>query len=140
VIQIYLLSVLCNLVAGFLFLYGDAFGGRVAEGEKKHGVFSGAFMLVVGVASILTGFLKLLTPIGSPAILGDLLPALTGMASGFMLTYSFYRDRNAEDGERQHNSRLERIGEDLLKYKRPIGIACIVVATLHFILPRALFL
>jgi hypothetical protein len=70
-------------------------------------------------------------------ILGDLLPALGGIAAGFILIFSFYRKHSSKV---ENEGRLDRIGDIFLRYKKMTGIALIVIAALHFLFPAALFL
>ncbi|MCL2609116.1 MAG: hypothetical protein FWD94_04340 [Treponema sp.] len=137
-LQIYLLSVLCNGLAGFLFVYGDG----SFEGKPESKPLGGAFTMLVGILSAVTGFLKLLIPVERPLLIGDLLPALAGILAGFMLVYGFYRGRKIgeEAAGLESGGRMETFGDVLLLRKKPVGIACIVIAVLHFILPGALFL
>jgi len=135
-LQLYFLSILCNGLAGFLFVYGDAFEGRPAENNLKSPSFNGGFRLIVGIVTAVTGLLKLLAPVRVP-ILGDLLPAVAGIVAGFMLVYGFYRDHSTRtDAE----GKIDRVGNVFLQYKKQVGIACIVIAVLHFLFPGALFL
>ena len=133
-LQLYFLSILCNGLAGFLFLYGDAFEGKSVESKSSY--FNGGFRLIVGIVTAVTGLLKLLAPVRVP-ILGDLLPAAAGLVAGFMLVYGFYREQGSGDDD---GGNVDRIGGLFLKQKKPIGIACIAIAALHFLFPYALFL
>jgi len=135
-LQLYFLSILCNGLAGFLFLYGDTFESRSAESGSRTPSLNGGFRLIVGIVTVVTGLLKLLAPVRVP-ILGDLLPAVAGVVAGFMLVYGFYRDHaSGGDGE----GKMDRVGNVLLQHKKQVGIACLVVAVLHFLFPHALFL
>jgi len=134
-LQLYFLSILCNGLAGFLFVYGDAFESKSADGNSK-AAFKGGFRLIVGIITAVTGLLKLLAPVRVP-ILGDLLPAVAGIVAGFMLMYGFYRDHNPGSDD---EGKIDRVGNVFLQYKKQIGIACMVVAALHFLFPHALFL
>jgi uncharacterized membrane protein len=76
---------------------------------------------------------------GSSSIyfLGDLLPALAGLAAGFILMFSFYRERSAiVDTEEKINS----LGDAFLQYKKAAGIVILAISLLHFFFPTALFL
>ena len=128
---------MCNGIAGFLFVYGDAFEGKDADGNPKQSSFAGGFRLIVGIVAAVTGILKLLAPVRGVPILGDLLPALAGMLAGFMLVYGFYRDNVSKSDDA---GKLDMFGGALIVYKKPIGIACIAVAVLHFLFYGALFL
>ena len=135
-LQLYFLSIMCNGIAGYLFAYGDAYENRSVEDGLKSPTFGGGFRLIVGLVSVITGFLKLLLPVRVP-ILGDLFPAVVGIAAGFILLYEFYSDHGSRSsGE----GKLERIGDVLLKHKKPMGFVCMAAAVLHFLFPRALFL
>ncbi|MCL2192556.1 MAG: hypothetical protein FWB78_04070, partial [Treponema sp.] len=106
------------------------------ESGSRSPSFSGGFRLIIGIITAVTGLLKLLAPVRVP-ILGDLLPAVAGIVAGFMLVYGFYRDHGSgTDSE----GKIDSVGNMLLQFKRQIGIACIVIAVLHFLFPNALFL
>jgi len=128
---------LCNGIAGFLFVYGDAFEGKSDDGLKSSS-FAGGFKLIVGIIAAVTGILKLFDPVREQVpILGDLVPAVTGIVAGFMLVYGFYRDNVSKADD---SGKLDMAGNVLILYKKPIGIACIAVAVLHFLFYGALFL
>ena len=136
-IQLYFLSIVFNGLAGFLFIFGDAEGDDSAERGKKFAFIGSGFRLIIGILAAITGILKLLYPMMGIPVLGDLLPALAGLTAGFMLIFSFYRERSANvDSE----EKINRFGEVVLHYKRVIGIALLAVALLHFLFPPALFL
>jgi len=136
-LQLYFLSILCNGIAGSLFVFGDTLGDGTAEGGTKPPSFNGGFRLIVGIVAFVTGFLKLLAPVRGIAILGDLLPAAAGMVSGFMLIYGFWRGNGSGLGG---EGRLEVVGDTLLRFKKQIGVVCIAAAVLHFLFYQALFL
>jgi len=138
-LQLYFLSIVCNALAGFMLAYGDAPGGEPrdgAPGDRKMPFLSGGFRLIVGIVTAVTGFLKLLAPVRVP-ILGDLLPAAAGMAAGFLLVYTFYREQASGSDV---DGVVGRAGGSLLRYRKPVGIACMAAAALHFLFPYALFL
>ena len=139
-LQLYFLSILFNGLAGFLISYGDSFEVGSGDGGVKTSSAGGSFRLIVGILAAATGFLKLLAPVRVP-ILGDLLPAIAGLAAGFILLYGFHRDRaSANSGDDDGGGRLDLVGDALLRYRKPIGIACMAAAALHFLFPYALFL
>jgi len=137
-IQLYVLSIVCNGLAGYvLFLDDDSIN------EKTIFSLSGStFHLVLGILSAVTGVLKLLSPIPHNItstqgiiILGDLVPALAGLAAGLMLIFGIYRQNmSAKSGE------LDRLGVSLLAFRKPIGLGLIAVALVHFLFPQILFL
>ena len=135
-IQLYFLSIVFNGLAGFLFVFGDLGGSDSAEDNKKVSFVGSGFRLIIGILALITGILKLLSPM-EVLIFGDLLPALAGITAGFMLIYGFYRERSSNvDSE----EKINRLGETVLHYKKAIGILLLASALLHFLLPRALFL
>jgi len=137
-IQLYLLSIVCNAFAGYVFFAGS-------EGENEYSSGSGSlprfpvnnpsFFLVLGIISLVTGVLKLLSPsLDGLLILGDLLPAAGGIVAGLMLIFGIYRQNTAGSGE------LERIGVNLLTFRKPIGLGLFIITLIHFLFPKALFL
>jgi hypothetical protein len=130
--QLYLLSVLCNGLAGYVLFSGN-------ENDSENARFSiktPTFHLVLGILSAVTGVLKLLSPSfdGIP-IIGDLIPVAAGLVAGLMLIFGIYRqDLSAKAGE------LDRLGISLLAFRRPIGLGLMAISLLHFLFPQALFL
>ena len=92
--------------------------------------------LVVGILSVLTGIMKLLSPIQFDVpLVGDLLPSLGGIASGFVLLLDWFQKRT--DTEIALPELIHNLYTDGRKY---LGIFCIITACLHFLFPRVLFL
>jgi TctA family transporter len=83
------------------------------------------------------GFLKLLVrsaPNDVPVV-GDLLPALAGLAMGASLLVQVLREKSDLPGEA-----ISKVEKAALAYRVPLGLAGLAVAVLHFLLPGALFL
>jgi hypothetical protein len=141
-VQLYFLSIVFNGLSGFLFIFGDFGGNNSAEGDKKFSFIGDGFRLVIGILAAVTGILKLFAPMkyeGSSTIyiLGDLLPALAGLAAGFILMFSFYREHSVQvDSEEKING----LGDTFLQYKKAAGIVILIIALLHFLFYGALFL
>jgi len=136
-IQLYFLSIVINGLAGFLFIFGEMGKNDSAENSGKFSFVSDGFLLVIGILSGITGILKLLSPMKGLPILGDLLPAVAGVAAGFMLIFGFYREHSSEvDTE----GSVSRFGEAILHYKKPVGIVLLASAALHFLFPEAFLL
>jgi len=136
-VQLYFLSIVFNGLAGFLFVFADLGGGDSAENTTKFSFIGSGFRLVIGILAAVLGLLKLLSPMAGIPILGDLLPAIAGIAAGFILIFGFYRERSPSvDSEESIN----RFGEVALHYKKAVGIALLAAALLHFLFPSALFL
>ena len=141
-VQLYFLAIVFNGLAGFLFVFGDLGGGDSAENNAKFSFVGSGFRLIIGILAAIIGILKLLLPMGEAGkvglpILGDLLPAIMGLAAGFMLIFGFYRERSSHVNSEE---KINRFGEIALHYKKAVGIALLVSALLHFLFPSALFL
>jgi hypothetical protein len=129
-IQFYFLSVLLNAVAGLILVNEGGEGDRIFEGD-----INDTFKLIIGVASLATGLLKLLSATeGDIPIVGDLVPALTGLISGFILCFDYYASNSTLDV--QPNS----IAMFFMGSKKLFGLAAIAAALLHFLFPKVLFL
>lgn len=146
-LQFYFLSILLNLVTGLVLFCEkdrtqDDFGFSSEPEETSSGnpildlMESKNFKLVLGVLSVLVGLLKLLSVVqdGVPVV-GDLLPAVAGLVGGFCVLLQFYMETNSIDYV--PNGLIQKLFVDS---RRTIGICCLVVATLHFVFPRAIFL
>jgi hypothetical protein len=136
-VQLYFLSILCNGLIGLLFIFGEFGENSTIEGSMKKSLFGGGFRLVFGIIAASIGILKLLSPYEGMPIFGDLIPALAGIVSGFLLIFAFYRENSTKV---ENEGALNQIAEVFLHYKKISGIALLVVAALHFLFPRAFFL
>jgi uncharacterized membrane-anchored protein len=137
--QFYFLSIVFNGLAGFLFVFEDSRADNSAENNRKLSVIGDGFRLILGILAAITGILKLLLPMGGIPILGDLVPALAGIAAGFILIYSFYRERSAESID-DNQEKINHLGEIFLHHRKTTGIILLASAVLHFLFPRAFFL
>ena len=137
-IQLYFLSIVFNGLTGFLLMMGETGDSGTIESSIKFSPFSGGFRLILGILTTLTGMLKLLSPVEKQVpILGDFLPALAGIAAGFILIFGFYREHSTRV---DREGRLDRIGDTFLQYKKIAGIVLLVISGLHFLFPNAFFL
>ena len=68
-------------------------------------------------------------------MIGDFLPALSGLALGGVLLLDFFKERG-EDGSEIVSISSEKFEAILLKNKKYIGIAGILTAILHFLMPN----
>jgi len=137
-IQLYVLTIFCCGLAGYVL-----FSGKDSEFDKAPVLMnSPTFYLVLGILSTITGVLKLLSPLPSSQdairgvlIFGDLLPAAAGIVAGLVLIFGLYRqDTHAKEGE------LDRIGTNLLAFRKPIGLGLMAVSLVHFIFGELIFL
>ena len=136
-LQFYFLSILLNTVTGLVLLFTDRNETElVSEGKVPAIVHDETFRLVLGVLTSVTGFFKLLTAVrGDVPVIGDLFPALAGLAGGFTLLYEFYKTRSTIEQENLHP-----IIQKIVSSKRYVGVACIFAACFHFLFPTILFL
>ena len=136
-LQFYFLSILLNLIMGFILLFADKDDVESFHGIKMPEIaYDETFRLIVGILSGITGFFKLLTAVrGDVPVIGDLFPALVGLAGGFTLLYEFYRSRSSIEEDT-----LPPFVQKIVSSKRYVGIACIIAAVLHFLFPTILFL
>jgi hypothetical protein len=91
----------------------------------------------IGIAAFVVGFLKLLirsNPADVPVV-GDLLPALAGLAMGAGLILGIFRERTKVSAET-----VDNLEKTVMTYRVPLGIAGLVISALHFLVPGALFL
>ncbi|MDR1618980.1 MAG: hypothetical protein LBS06_08070, partial [Treponema sp.] len=106
-IQFYFLSILFNLVSGYLLVTDRPEAEESVESSLKFPVNSGTLKLILGILTALTGLLKLLSSVeGDVPVAGDLLPALTGMVAGVVLVFSYYREQSTLETEG-----VKRMGE-----------------------------
>ena len=132
-IQLYFLSILCNGLCGYIL-----FTGKENNGEKtlQLSFNNPTFHLVLGILSAVIGLLKLLSPFEGIAILGDLIPAGAGIISGLLLVFGIYR----QDIDIDSPGTISRFAITLLSFKKTVGLILIVIAVVHFLFPKALFL
>jgi len=132
--QFYFLSILSNIVAG-LTLAGDYLGEKMPFlASFKNLRANRPATVTIGVVAIIIGIIKLivLSPGESIPVVGDLLPALTGIAVGGILLVEAFRQRVESQGES-----LKKISAAVLTYRVPVGIAGVVIAVVHFLFPGA---
>ncbi|MDR2483814.1 MAG: hypothetical protein LBD55_00270 [Treponema sp.] len=136
-IQFYFLSVLCNALAGYMLISTDEKSGIGAmEAHLKISPGDDTFRLVLGIVAIITGFFKLLSVIqGDIPVVGDLIPAVFGFASGSILVFAYYRKTSTIDSDT--HTLLELF---LAYHKKRIGFLAIGAAILHFLFPQALLI
>ena len=136
-IQIYLLSVLTNLLSG-LILSAEHYSERFPGFASVRDFFAGkpGVRVAVGIITFLTGFLKLLTVTkGDVPVVGDFFPALSGLILGLSLLFDRYKEKSTVESKA-----LERADALLLRHKSIYGSVGIVIAALHFLMPRIVLL
>jgi hypothetical protein len=135
--QIYLLSVLTNVLAGVALSVGGM-------DEKLHlsSVFNrelmqnDGFRLGLGIVTFVVGFFKLLSVSeGDVPVVGDIVPAISGLVLGMILLLQYYRGRSNVSSPFVDN--LDKIfGQNSAVF----GTVGILIGILHFLLHRVLFL
>ena len=134
-LQFYFLSIVLNALAGYFLLTGE--GDRILELKGGFSLRDETLKLVLGILSVLTGLLKILSPIeGDLPVLGDLIPAAAGFITGFILIFEYYKNRSSVDNS-EHTENIDRV---LIGNKKIIGVVSIVAAVLHFLFPKVLLL
>lgn len=137
-IQFYLLSVLLNLITGLLLISAKEIPKDAIETSANGFLFfeTKNFRLIIGILAVFIGIMKFLSVFGNDFVFfGDLLPALAGIVGGVSLLYEYYIASSSVTVSL--NPFFENI---FVKGHRYVGVACVLVAILHFIFPRVLFL
>jgi hypothetical protein len=137
VAQFYLLSVLTTITAG-LTLAGDWFAEKVSFlASFKKLRENRTAQTVLAIITIVVGLVKLvvLSPGEHVPVVGDILPALAGVALGALMLIEVHRLRVEGRSEP-----LERLSKTVLTYRVPVGIAGAVIGFLHFLVPGAVIL
>jgi hypothetical protein len=129
--QMYLVSVVLNLLGGLLLLAPRVKDESVRTLVQKPGVRA-----TVAVLAIIAGVAKLIlrAPSDHVPIVGDLLPALAGIAVGAVLlgdAQASGKDAVEPAGWFRRNAPVLRV---------PVAIAGIAAAVAHFIFPGAVIL
>ncbi|MDR2371037.1 MAG: hypothetical protein LBD71_06125 [Treponema sp.] len=135
-IQFYFLSILFNVLSGFILFTEDGEGGNPLEERIKLPVNNEIFRLVLGILTLATGLLKLLSSVqGDIPVIGDLVPAVMGFLTGFILIFSYYDEHASTD-----EGKFRKFGAVVLRNQKWIGLAAMTAAVLHFLFPQALLL
>ena len=129
-LQFYFLSIFLNVVAGYLLFFWD--DSPSSEGKSEFALQGDTVILVTGILSLLTGLVKIFSPIGGKLpVIGDLIPAVAGVICGLVLLFGFYRRRTSIIDSEQ----TQKIDGILAGNKRLLGGVAFVVAALHFLFP-----
>jgi len=138
-IQLYFLSILCNCLCGYILFSGDNNDAETSiDKNMRFSLNNPAYHLILGIVTIFTGVMKLLSPtMGTLPILGDLVPSLSGICAGLLMIFGIYRRENAVS---ETSGTFERLCESLLRFRKQIGIGLFVIALLHFLFPTAFFI
>ena len=136
-VQFYFLSICLNIVGGLILAaphFSERFPGISKFREyifDKPGLRIGLFtsLLLIGVMKIIS------VSTGDVIIVGDFLPALTLLISGFTMLIEYIYENNESE-----NGFLKKMNSIFVKHASITGIAALVAGCLHFIFPTVLFL
>lgn len=135
-IQLYFLSILCNALCGFILFAGIE---NPSADNTRFSINNPTFYLVLGIVTLVTGVLKLLSPVLEKVyILGDLVPAVAGIVAGIVIISGF--SRKEKTTEEPKSGTLDNFAKGLLAFRKPLGITLLAVALIHFLFPKLLFL
>ena len=142
--QIYFLSIISNLIAGLALISGENKDTQ-EEGVFHLGVFLNIlrdkkFRLILGIIAIAAGVLKLLSPAEGIILLGDLLPAAAGIASGLILFFDNFGKSKTYDSEDIAIEDKKQGLSFLFRNRKLIGFAAIAAAIIHFLFPGVFLL
>ena len=160
-LQFYFLSVLLNALTGIVLVFATDFLSKDAaknsypssdddfmfepvddtkSDSDKTQFFGDSFLddmtfrLVLGILTAFMGFMKLFVSLGgSYPVLDDLLPALAGIAGGFLILIE-YLVVNRDD-----IILPDPIETVCTSGRTIVGYYCIGAAVIHFVLPRLVF-
>lgn len=134
--QLYLLTVLTNVLAGLALATGFLTERFERFSEYTDFMSNSIYRIVLALVSLLIGIINLFpTYSGDIAVLGDLFPSLAGIATGILLLTEYLSSRKNEQV-----SKTVEIAEKVEKFSGPyltiVGIASVVIGILHAILPK----
>ena len=135
-VQFYVLSILVNLLGGLL-LAGEIISKKTTSFDFCNKILkSELYTLIFAIIAAVAGLFKLISVFeGDLYVIGDILPA----AASFTIALYFFSKYLLEKKGVLEGT-LGSIDLFIEKYKGIVGIACIVIAFLHFLFPRVLFL
>jgi hypothetical protein len=128
-VQFYALSVFVNVISGLLLAGDGEKPNPISRLKDVFGEKGTKFSL--GLFSLIIGLFKILTPVkGDIAVIGDLLPALSGLTLGGVLLLDFFKassEMPSKMGEKADNF--------VISNKKFFGIVGIAIGALHFLIP-----
>ena len=134
-LPIYSLSILINSLVGLILIIGNE---EADTGGFSFSLNNETIRLVAGFIALITGVLKILSPVaGNVPIVGDLFPALTGIAGGLILIFEFYRNKAPDSSALDY---MERIAAIIMRNRKLSGIVCLGVSAIHLIFYPVIFL
>ena len=144
-LQVYLLSVLANLIGGSV-LAGKFLGEKIPALSFLSGLSENrGAKITLGIITAVVGVLGFIfrAPTETVPIAGDLLPSLIALGVGGMLLLDTAKTTQVQDDTESEETEVE-IATDLqtklMPYRVPMGIAGIVAGLVHFVMPSVLLL
>ncbi|CAD7838800.1 hypothetical protein S1OALGB6SA_2358 [Olavius algarvensis spirochete endosymbiont] len=133
--QLYLLTVLTNILVGFA-LAREFISARFERfSEHTNFMNNGLYRIVLVAASILIGFINLFSIYPEDiAVLGDLLPSLAGIVAGILLLVDYLRNRIAKT---ETTEIAEEVEQNSAPYLSIVGIGSVIIGILHAVFPKA---
>ena len=135
--QIYFLSIVTVVLSGVALAF-ERLDERLHIGSLFNAALftSAGFRLGLGVVTVLVGIFQFLTVApGDVPVVGDLIPAIAGIVLGGILMVEYYQAKSTvEDG---FMSAVDRI---FVRNASNFGVIGIIIAALHFLFHRVLFL
>ena len=129
-VQFYFLSVMLNLLVGVMLVFNEnSTVSKIIDTNER------LFQLIVGILAVFVALIKMLSPMDGIPFFGDLLPFLAGLMGGASVLIQYFSTRSSEELVLPGFVQLV-----FVENKRYIGVGCIAVAVIHFILPTVLFL
>ena len=134
-LPVYLFSIVFNGLTGLILAFAKE---ETEEGALSLSLNNEKLRLIVGILGFITGILKILSPVaGNYPVVGDLFPALVGLAGGFILVFEFYRYKAPASSVVDF---LDRVASILVWNRKISGFICIAAAVLHIIFYQLIFL
>lgn len=138
-IQFYLLSVILNILGGLALVQPEERPGK----PVREGVFliltERGVMLVIAILSVAVGVMKLVFALrGDIPVIGDFLPAVSGIVVGSVLLFRDYEKSNP--GWTGRHRRAAGVLGALLSGREAVGYTGIIAGIAHFLFPMVLFL
>jgi hypothetical protein len=134
-LQFYFLSILCNAASGYILFRNEEYPTS-DDRSFKFSIHNESFRLTLGIITCVTALLKVLSVVPNDVwVIGDIVPALTGLLAGFVLVFRYYRHHS--DIESEKTDKLESFFENNRKW---IGIVAMAAALLHFLFPAVMLL
>lgn len=134
--QFYFLSIMSNIIGG-LVLSSGSLSERFPFLTSWNELFKkNSNRLLFGIAAVVFGLFKILSVTkGDVVVVGDIIPAFTGIGLGVTFIIESYQQRSTVS-----SPAVERLDNFLVKNKTIVGVLGIVAGILHFLFPSVLLL